>query len=116
MARPTLKMFLEQEGGVSVVAVQGPVDSESFDQFKEELDAVCLTLGARVLLDCRQLTYLNSRAIGLIMKYHRGLVVNRGRFALYGLNERMVRTLELLQLGKALATFSTREEALAAMR
>ena len=72
--------------------------------------------GARVLLDCGQLTYLNSTSIGLLMKFHRGLVVSRGRLALCALNSKLARTLELLQIGKSLQLYPTRAEALAALK
>lgn len=116
MSKTTLNMLVEQANGVSVVSVQGPVDSATLEIFKNTLDPLCLPPGARVLLDCRQLTYMNSRAIGLLVKYHRSLMMTRGRFALYGLSNRLVHTLDLLQLGQSLVTFPTEEEALAAMR
>lgn len=116
MSKPILDVIVQQEDGVSIAVIQGPVDSATIDIFKEKLDPLCLPQGARVLLDCRDLTYLNSRAIGLVMKYHRALMVTRGRLVLCQLNEKLVRTLDLLQLGKSLVTFPTREEALAALK
>jgi anti-sigma B factor antagonist len=116
MSKPILDVMVQQESGITIAVIQGPVDSATIDLFKELLDPVCLPKGARVVLDCRHLSYLNSRAIGLIMKYHRGLMLTRGRLALCQLNEKLVRTLDLLQMGKSLVTFPTREEALAALR
>ena len=112
----TLDMIVGQEGDVVVVNVMGPVDSATLDLFKEKLDPVCARPGAKVLLECRELTYLNSRSIGLLMKYHRGLMVGRGRLVLCALNAKLVRTLDLLQIGKALSIYPTREEALAALQ
>lgn len=116
MARPVFDVVIESSGSVAIAQVCGPVDSETIELFKEKLDAVCLRQGARVLMDCRDLTYLNSRAIGLLVKYQRSLMVSRGRFALCSVNEKLVRTLELLQLGKSLAIYKTREEGLAALQ
>ena len=116
MGKFDLEVMVSNEGTVQVVTLQGPVDSATLDGFKAKLDPVCAQPGAQVVLDCRGLTYLNSRSIGLLMKYHRGLQVSRGRLVLCGLNQKLVRTLDLLQIGKALALYPTREEALAAMR
>ncbi|MBW7908002.1 MAG: STAS domain-containing protein [Kiritimatiellae bacterium] len=116
MTKPVLTVAVEEEGSVSVAVLCGPVDSATIEQLRETLDPICLPPGRRVLLDCRRLTYLNSRAIGLIMKYHRGLMLTRGRLVLSGLNERLVRTLDLLQLGKSLVVFPTREEAMNALQ
>ncbi|MCS6771637.1 MAG: STAS domain-containing protein [Kiritimatiellae bacterium] len=116
MANPVLEIETSLEGNAVVAKIRGPVDSATIDFFKEKLDPVCMVPGARVLLDCSELTYLNSRAIGLLMKYHRNLMITRGRFVLCSLNEKLVRTFDLLQIGKALATYKSREEALAAIR
>lgn len=116
MSKPLLDVETAWEGNIAIAKIRGPVDSATFDLFKEKLDPICMPHGARVLLDCTELTYLNSRAIGLIMKYHRNLSITRGRLVLCCLNEKLVRTLDLLQIGKSLVMFKTREEAVAAIR
>jgi anti-anti-sigma factor len=116
MAKNNVTVTVSQEGDVAVLAVDGPVDSVTIDSFKEQLDPICGHSGARVLLDCGGLTYLNSRAIGLLMRYHKTLFISRGKLALCNLNQRLVRTIEILQLGKSLLIFPTRNEAMAAIR
>ncbi len=116
MAQPAFDVVIEPSDPVVTVRLIGPVDSATIELFKEKLDPVCLRQGARVRMDCRALSYLNSRAIGLLVKYQRSLMLNRGRLALFGVNEKLVRTLDLLQLGKTLALFKTGEEALAALQ
>ncbi len=110
------KLSVEKVESVTVVHVAGPVDSAHVELFKAELTPLCAVPGARVLLDCEQLTYLNSSSIGLLMKFHRGLVVSRGRLALCALNSKLARTLELLQIGQSLQMFPARAEALAALK
>jgi anti-sigma B factor antagonist len=111
-----LSVDVRQEGDVTVGRVEGAVDSASVDDFKKRLDTICRIPGARVVLDCRELTYLNSWAIGLLLFYNKGLVLSNGRLALCNLSERLVRTLDQLQLGEALPIFRTRDEAMEAMR
>lgn len=115
MPERELDIYVTEERGVSVIAVDGPVDSATIETFKSRLDTVCLKPGLRVLIDCSKLSYLNSRAIGLLVKYHRSLLLTRGRFALCGLNSRLVRTLDLLQLGKMLVSYPSREDAMNAL-
>lgn len=116
MSKPILDVTVQQQDGISVAVIQGPVDSATIEEFKQRLDPLCLPQGARVVLDCRGLTYMNSRAIGLIMKYQRAVTMGRGRLVLCCLNAKLVRTFDLLQLGKSLVIVATREEALAAVR
>jgi anti-sigma B factor antagonist len=111
-----LEVLRSDEQGIAVMQAIGPIDSATLDTFKTQMDLVCSASAARVLLDCRELTYVNSRGIGLLVKYHRSLMMSRGRFALCHLNPKLVRTMELLQIGKTLAIYPTREEALAALR
>lgn len=115
MSKYELEVMTTNEGDVTVLTVNGPIDSATLDGFKEKLDAVCNRPGAKVLLDCKNLTYLNSRSIGLLMKHHRSLMISRGRLVLSEVNSKLVRTLDLLQIGKALAIYPTRAEALASL-
>jgi anti-anti-sigma factor len=115
VAKNELDIIVARDGQVDIALIDGPVDSATIDVFKDKLDSVCAHSGAKVLLDCQRLTYLNSRAIGLLVKYHRSLLLTHGRFALCNLNSRLVRTLDLLQLGKALFVYESREKALEVM-
>jgi len=107
-----LEICISRDGQIDLAVIDGPVDSATIEALKDKLDPVCNQPGAKVLLDCQHLTYLNSRAIGLLVKYHRSLMASRGRLVLCNLNPKLVRTLELLQLGKALSIYESREKAL----
>ena len=111
-----LDVVVEEDAGNTVVTITGPVDSATLDLFKDQIEPPCCKPGAKVLLDCKGMTYLNSRAIGLLMKWHRQLMMSRGRFVMCNLNQKLVRTLELLHIGKDLNICKNREEALAALR
>ncbi len=115
MSKTDLEISVASDGRIDFVVVDGPVDSATIDHFKERLDPVCNNPSAKVVLDCQRMTYLNSRAIGMLVKYHRTLLAGRGCLVIFGLNPKMVRTLELLQLGKALFIHDTREQAVAAV-
>jgi anti-anti-sigma factor len=116
MTAKSLQVMVSREGDVTVVRLSGPVDSEYIEVFKEKMDPVAAVPQARVLLDCTELTYLNSRAIGLLLKYYRQIGHTLGKFVLLGVDKKMVRTLDLLHLGKELLIYGSREEALAALR
>lgn len=116
MSKLELEVTVSKEGDIDIALLDGPVDSATLDGFKEKLDPICNHPGNKVLIDCAHLTYLNSRSIGLLVKYHRSLSLTRGRLVFCNLNSKLVRTLELLQLGKALKICTTREEALELMR
>ena len=108
-----LKITVSQEDRITIVRISGPVDSENIEAFKKDLDPVFSQKGARVAIDCEHLTYVNSRAIGMLMKYYRQLAFSRGTLLLYGVNKKIVRTLDLLHIGKELPVVETKEDAIA---
>ena len=111
----TLEVKVEQTDALFIVTLKGPVDSATKDVFKDNLDPVFRQKGVIVLFDCEGLTYMNSRALGLLSSYRRRCYVNGGRLALSKLNTKIVRTMDLLGLGKLLKRYDTNEEAIAAL-
>lgn len=114
MARAELEISSEKVGDVTVVKLAGPVDSATFDTYKEAMDQFCRAEKApRLVIDCCELSYINSKGIGLLASLHRMVMIQMGNIALFGLSSRILKTLELLGLGKRLRIYETQEEALA---
>ena len=107
-----LDIQLSEEGAVTILSLSGPVDSATINEFKKAMDPVCRKKKLHLLIDCTKLTYLNSRSLGLLSSYRRKIYANGGRLALCGVDKRMVRTFDLLGLGKLLKVHETREEAI----
>jgi len=115
MAAPSLEIRTEQHDGTVIVVLEGPVDSATYEQFREAMHEHCGVPGAKVLLDCSRLTYMNSKGFGTLSQYHRQLLSTMGRLAVCELNRKLVKTMDLLGLGETLIICKTREEALARM-
>ena len=115
MVESALQVTVEQVDKAFVVVLAGPVDSATHDQFKGALDPLFLRAAPCVILDCTHLTYINSKGLALLAKYHRTAFATRGWMAVCCVNRKLVRTMDLLGLGKVLKFYETREEALAAM-
>ncbi len=115
MAVKSLSVGMSQEGPITLVHVAGPADSENIETWRQMLERLAQLQDALILMDCSELTYLNSRAIGLLLKYYRQIAFNRGRLAMFGVNTKLVRTLDLLHIGKELPVYESREAALAVL-
>ncbi len=113
--RNELEIQTETVGNATILILDGPVDSATTDAFKKAVDALAARPGAKIVLDCTNLTYLNSRAIGLLVGYHRRVIATRGLFTMCNLNAKLVKTLELMQIGKSLLIYDTREQAMELM-
>ncbi len=116
MAGPTLDIVVEQNGKVTIASVSGPVDSVTHDQFKGALDPIFLAPGAYVVLDCAGLTYINSKGLSLLARYQRSCMSSHGWMSVCNVNRKLVRTMDLLGLGKILKFYESRDEALSAMQ
>lgn len=116
MSARILNIGISTDSGLTICHVSGPADSDNIERLREALERLTHIPNALILMDCTELTYLNSRAIGMLLKYYRQIAFNRGRLAIFGINTKIVRTLELLHIGKELPIYATREEALAVLR
>ncbi|HRZ11706.1 MAG TPA: STAS domain-containing protein [Kiritimatiellia bacterium] len=116
MKKSDFKMFVEQGGSLSIMAVAGPVDSATLDQFRAALDGLTASPAPQVLLDCQNMAYISSRGLELLVKYHRVCSSQRGRFAVCGISPKLFHAMDLLGLGSLLNTFETRSQAIEAMR
>lgn len=111
MAHKKFEASSTQSGELIILELTGLVDASTIEEFKEKMESICSRPGTKVILDCSALTYLNSRAIGMVVGYHRRLATENGKLALCGLNAKLVKTLALLQLDKTLMVFETQEKA-----
>ena len=117
MSVASLVVSVEQVGRVTVALLAGPIDSATLDQFKQGMDSVVMKPQPGLLLvDCSGLTYVNSKGLAMFTGYHRKCFAERGYFALCNVNRKLVRTMDLLGLGRVLKFYETRDEALAAMQ
>lgn len=115
MAQAELEVLTEVVDGITVVTLSGPIDSATFDEFKAAMHPLTRGEIPLVVLDCSQLSYINSKGIGLFASFHRQTMLQLGYAAFCGLSSRIRKTMELLGLGKRLHVFETREEAIAAV-
>lgn len=117
MSGPSLVVGVEQIDHVTVASLTGPIDSATLDQFKQGMDAVVMKPhAALILVDCAGLTYVNSKGLAMFTGYHRKCFADRGYFALCNVNRKLVRTMDLLGLGRVLKFYETRDAALASMQ
>ena len=112
MADSTLKLETEERNGVRIIHVSGPLDSMNYDQFKAEMDPLIGKARVRVVLDCQNLTYVNSRGLALLMHYQRVSKLDFSFLGIAALRPRILKGMEMLGLGKFVTSYPTLEEAL----
>ena len=105
---------IENRDGIQLVHVSGPLDSMTHDQFRDLLDPMINQPRVRIVLDCENLTYVNSKGLALLGRYQRVTIQNLSFLGIAALNRRIVKTIELLGMGKLVKLYPTVEEAMQA--
>ena len=114
MAGGELSFQTEERDGVHVVHVSGPLDSMTHDGFKDLLDPLVNQPRIRIVLDCENLSYVNSKGLALLGRYQRIALQNLSFLGIASLNRRITKTIELLGMSKLVKLYPTVEEAMKA--
>lgn len=112
MQTGTLKLETEVKDGVLMVQVSGPLDSATYDYFKEFMEPILAQPHVRIVMDCRKLTYVNSRAWTLLMHYHRVALQALSDFKIAAFDPHSLKGIQRMGLDKSLAWLPTVEQAL----
>ncbi|MFD8556822.1 STAS domain-containing protein [Streptosporangium canum] len=101
-------------GGITVIRVTGLLDATTRDQFADYLASEVEEHGPDMALDLGGVTFMDSRALGLIV-HHWQLSTNAGgKFALIGVEYAKTKVMWITGLAQRLPLYDTIEEAIAA--
>ncbi|MDD2240223.1 MAG: STAS domain-containing protein [Kiritimatiellae bacterium] len=114
MTNALLTLEQEDQEGISLIRVVGPLDSVTHDQFRDYLDPLVNKPHARIVLDCTGLQYVNSRGLTLLARYQRTLSSSLAFLGIAGLNPRILKAIELLGMTKLVRLYPSVEEACSA--
>ena len=112
MEKTTLDFVVEDRDGIRVIHVSGPLDSMTFDSCKAYLDPIVNQSRVRIVLDCQNLTYVNSHGVALLMHYQRTAMKGFSYFGIAAFRPRILKGIEMLGLGKYLTWSPTLEKAI----
>jgi anti-sigma B factor antagonist len=91
-----------QEDGADIMALVGEIDASS----SIELDlAIAKSVGEgfnKILVDCSALEYISSAGLGVFMSYIEEFKDKNIRMVLYGMNDKVANTFEILGLNELL--------------
>jgi anti-sigma B factor antagonist len=100
-----------QEDGADIIVPIGEIDASS----SIELDlTIAKSVGegfTRILVDCSALEYISSAGLGVFMSYIEEFQDKNIKMVLYGMNDKVINTFEILGLSELLTIVTTKEEA-----
>lgn len=99
-----------------VVALAGELDESSVEGLKAQLDPILNDLNIKsLILDLRQLEFINSKGIGYLVSVHTHLSKDQRELILAGAGEAVMDVISLVGLTTIIKYFATLEEALASL-
>jgi len=113
--KKSLEIVLDHVGSVDVVAVSGTFDDASMERFKRVVQERCTQPVPRILLDFRNLDFINSTCMGLLAGFQNACEAKGGNVALCGLSPELRDIVEMIHLDQLLMIRETREEAIAGL-
>ena len=89
---------LRASGGLEAlhVEVHGSLDSTTLPVFTRDMDAVMAKGNPRLILDCAQVSYINSTGMGTLLKYSDRCANGGGRLVFISVPERVKMVMEIL--------------------
>ena len=98
--------------GVLDVHLTGRIKSTGMQLFQQTFDEAFQQERKRIILDFSALEFLNSQAVGLLLKALGSLRQQGGNMAAHSVNEQILQVFRFLTLDQLMAICSSREEAL----
>jgi anti-anti-sigma factor len=96
LGKQSLEVWLEQEKGNPVVHVRGEVDYATVPAFRESLKEAISDFSKQLVLDFREVTFLDSEGLKLLLQVYRGIRDNGGSLKVRGCSHFVARTFEIL--------------------
>ncbi|MFC5828678.1 STAS domain-containing protein [Nonomuraea insulae] len=107
----TLRLATSHVGDIAVITIEGYLDATRREQFAEYLSQA----GPSMILDLSGVTFMDSRALGLIIHHWQDSQAAGGAFALIGVDYSRAKIMWITGLAKVLPLHDSLEDALAAL-
>jgi len=104
------------EDGVHILAFKGAIDMYYAPVLRSLLQAKTKALCPALILDMKEVEFIDSTGLAVIIEYFRDAASFGGVFCLAALQESVRTTFEICRLNKALPIFASRSEAKAGMK
>lgn len=98
--------------GMSIVVITFDGEIDDFPVLIQSVDSLVASGTRRLVLDLESLPFINSAALGYLIKVQKGMAKNGGELVLTRLRPALQRILEMTKLDAVFPAFETNEEAI----
>ena len=102
---------IRQEGSISILDVSGRLTSFEIGVFRETIDRLLKEGRKQILLNLRELQYLDSSGIGELAKSYVSVVKRHGQMRVVGLSSKVEEVLKITQLYQVFPEYASEEDA-----
>ena len=110
-----LETVVRDACGISVLGVTGEIDVHTAKEFKEAVDALIGAGQKHVVLDMRQVTYMDSSGFGTLLSATKRVRPRGGSVNLAGCTSAINRIMHITRLDSIFGVFDSVEEACSAV-
>lgn len=108
-----LKISTEMKQGVLTVQIEGELDMQGAQSFREIVDHALDTSGVKhILLNLENVSFIDSSGLGVILGRYKRISLSGGRMAAANVQPQVARILELSGLFRIIGNYNTEAEAL----
>ncbi len=106
-----MKIEITEHKGVKVFGLSGDVDMYSSPQFRKELLSMVGKKPAMLLIDFKEVSYIDSSGIATLVEGLRGMMSHGGKMKLLGIPDRIVEIFSFSKLDKVFDICGTLDDA-----
>jgi anti-sigma B factor antagonist/stage II sporulation protein AA (anti-sigma F factor antagonist) len=107
-----LEIFQEKKGNISILRLKGIMDSSTCMQFGIQFKEIAERPGLLLILDLKELSYINSIGIGTMVSNIRKIQSSEGRVCFFQVSEEVKHVFDLTGLSNIFFFFDDEDSAL----
>jgi anti-sigma B factor antagonist len=111
-----MKLKIQEQAGISIVALEGNIMQEDVSIFRNRLDDLLHNGKVKVVLDMNGVSYLSSMCLAVIIDAKNRLSAQKGDLKLAAVNQLIKNLFEMTRLIKKIEIYNSIEEASAAFK
>ena len=106
-----MEVYQSKEEEFITLTIDGELDASSCLVLDESIQQVVSENEKKILVDCKQLSYISSAGLGVFMSYLQEFAANDIRMVLFNLNPQVKEVFRILGLDNLLKIVTNKDEA-----
>lgn len=101
---------VEKSTGVFVISITGSIDTNTYAVLEKEIDVILQSLPKALVLDMRDVNYMSSAGVRVVLKAQRMMHKNKGEFSLVNLQPQIKKVFDIINALPDLNIFASVQE------